>query len=133
MVCPCTGGRTQVSTSTQSLRAALADLIRGDVRPAAEMDAVAGVAPKVVATPAHEDEVAATLAFANREGLKVLVRGGGTQLGFGAPPSGGDILLSLAALDQLIEHAPHDQTASGQAGLTLDGLQATLAGTRQWL
>lgn len=122
-----------MSTSTQSLRAALAEHAPGAVAEATESDAVAGVRPRVVVTPSSEEEVAAVLAFADREGLKVLPRGGGTQLGLGFPPTGGDILLSTARLNTIVEHAPHDQTVSVLPGLPLAGLQASLARTRQWL
>src|SRR5579859_5170749 len=125
--------RRCVSTSTQSLRAALAERAPDAVAEATESDAVAGVRPRVVVTPGSEEEVAAVLAFADREGLKVLPRGGGTQLGLGFPPSGGDILLSTARLNAIVEHAPHDQTVSVLPGLPLADLQASLARTRQWL
>jgi glycolate oxidase FAD binding subunit len=91
------------------------------------------VRPQLVVEPGNEEQVSAVLAFANREGLKVLVRGGGTQLGLGFPPTGGDILLSTARLNQLVEHAPHDMTATVQAGMRLADLQSALANARQWL
>jgi glycolate oxidase FAD binding subunit len=119
--------------SLQSLQAALSPLVDGKLRPANESDVVAGVQPQVVVEPGSEEEVAAVLAFASREGLKVLPRGGGTQLTLGFAPTGGDIVLSTARLNQLLEHAPHDMTATVQAGLPLSELQAKLAGARQWL
>ena len=122
-----------MSTSTQSLRAALAERAPDAVTEATESDAVAGVRPRVIVTPGSEEEVAAVLAFADREGLKVLPRGGGTQIGLGFPPSGGDILLSTTRLSAIVEHAPHDQTVSVLPGLPLADLQAALARTRQWL
>ncbi|HEV2662657.1 MAG TPA: FAD-binding oxidoreductase [Ktedonobacteraceae bacterium] len=119
--------------SLQSLQTALSPLVAGKLRPARESDAVAGVQPQVVVEPGSEEEVAAVLAFASREGLKVLPRGGGTQLTLGSAPTGGDIVLSTARLNQLVEHAPHDMTATAQAGLPLSELQTKLASTRQWL
>jgi glycolate oxidase FAD binding subunit len=120
-----------MNVSTQSLRAALAEHVQ--VRDADERDAVAGVTPAVVAQPASEEEVAAVLRFADGEGLAVLLRGGGTQLAVGKPPEQGDILLSLARLNAVIEHAPHDLTVSVQAGLTLGALQEALGKANQWL
>lgn len=122
-----------MKTSIQSLQAALDPLVGGYVRLADDTDAVAGVRPQIVVEPVNEQEVSAVLAFANQEGLRVLVRGGGTQLGIGFPPTGGDILLSTVRLNQLVEHAPHDMTATVQAGLRLTDLQSTLAHARQWL
>ncbi len=119
--------------SLQSLQTALSPLVTGKLHPASEMDAVAGVQPQVVVEPGSEEEVAAVLAYASREGLKVLPRGGGTQLTLGFAPTGGDIVLSTARLNQLVEHAPHDMTATAQAGLPLSELQTKLASTRQWL
>jgi glycolate oxidase FAD binding subunit len=118
---------------TSTLQAALEPLVGDHVYPARESDAVAGVQPQLVVEPGNEEEVAAVLAFANREGLKVLVRGGGTQLNIGKPPTGGDLLLSMRRLNQVIEHAPHDLVASVQAGLPLSALQSTLASAQQWL
>ncbi len=120
--------------SLQSLQAALSPLVAGQLHPAHDIDdAVAGVQPQVVVEPGNEKEVSAILTFASREGLKVLPRGGGTQLTLGSAPTGGDIILSTARLNQLVEHAPHDMTATVQAGLTLNDFQTKLAGTQQWL
>lgn len=121
-------------TSVGSLQGELAALVGdGNVRPAVVSDAVAGVAPRVVVEPESEEQLAAVLAFADRQGFTVLPRGGGMQLGIGLPPRSGDIVLSIARLRAIVEHAPHDQTVSVQAGLPLAELQAALAGAHQWL
>src|SRR6266700_146877 len=117
----------------QSLQETLGALVGDHVRPATESDLVAGVQPQFVVEPGKEEEIAKVLAFADREGLKVLVRGGGTQLNTGLPPTGGDVLLSMARLNTVVEHAPHDMTVTVEAGLQLTDLQAHLARTRQWL
>ncbi len=117
----------------QSLQETLGALVGDHVRPATESDLVAGVQPQFVVEPGKEEEIAKVLAFADREGLKVLVRGGGTQLNTGLPPTGGDVLLSMARLNTVVEHAPHDMTVTVEAGLKLIDLQAHLARTRQWL
>src|SRR5260370_1787485 len=117
----------------QSLQETLGTLVGDHVRPATESDSVAGVQPQFVVEPGTEEEVAKVLAFGNREGRKVLVRGGGTQLNTGLPPAGGDVLLSTARLNTVVEHAPHDMTVTVEAGLKLTDLQAHLARTRQWL
>ncbi|MBV9705825.1 MAG: FAD-binding oxidoreductase [Chloroflexi bacterium] len=122
-----------MNVSTQSLQAALEPLVGNWVRPAADTDVVAGVQPRIVVEPGCEEEVAAVLAFADREGLRVLVRGGGTQLAMGFPPTGGDILLSTTRLNHIVEHVPHDLTVTVQAGLPLTALQSTLAQAQQWL
>ena len=117
----------------QSLQETLGTLVGDHVRPATESDTVAGVQPQFVVEPGTEEEVAKVLAFANRERLKVLVRGGGTQLNTGLPTVDGDLLLSTTRLNTVVEHAPHDMTVTVEAGLKLIDLQAHLARTRQWL
>lgn len=98
-----------------------------------DQDSVAGVCPAVAVTVRTADDVARTLAYADAHGLKVVLRGGGTHLALGNPPTGGDILLILAQ-DQIIEHAPQDMTVTVAAGMPLWRLQETLAQTaRQWL
>ncbi len=119
--------------SPEALLGALGERGGGRGRAAGADDAVAGVRPAIVAAPATEEEVAAVLAFADGEGLKVLVRGGGTQLGLGHRPSGGDILLDTASLDRVVEHEPGDMTATAEAGLTLAGFQEALGRAGQWL
>src|SRR5258708_12410062 len=122
-----------MKVSAQSLQETLGSLVDGGVQLATESDVVAGVQPYVVAAPGSEQEVASVLAYANREGLKAIVRGGGTQLNTGLPPGGGDILLSTRRLNQVVEYAPHDMTVTVQAGLRLVDLQSYLARARQWL
>ncbi len=122
-----------MKASLESLQAVLSPLVGGMVRVAEDADTVAGVRPRVVVEPRSEEEVSAVVSFANQEGLKVLVRGGGTQLGVGFPPTGGDIILSMLRLNQLIEHAPQDLTASVQAGISLTDFQTALASADQWL
>ena len=122
-----------MQASTTALQTALEALAPGGVRPAEADDAVAGVQPRMVVEPASEDEVAALLAYADREGLAVLPRGGGTQSRLGTPPTRGDLLLSTRRLSGVVEHAPHDQTTTVLAGTPLAALQARLGEAGQWL
>ncbi|HEY7781082.1 MAG TPA: FAD-binding oxidoreductase [Ktedonobacterales bacterium] len=116
-----------------TLLAALGERMGGRVRAAIDTDAVAGTRPLVVGEPASDEELAAALAFANDQGLAVIIRGGGTQMDMGAPSRAGEILISTAALDGIVEHAPHDQTITVRAGTPIAALQARLAESRQWL
>ncbi len=122
-----------MSLSIQSLQSALEPLVGNGIRPTKDEDSIAGVQPQVVVEPGNEEEVAAVLAFANKEGLRVLIRGGGTQLGLGSPPTSGDILLSTARLNTIVEHVPQDLVVTVQAGLPLTTLQAALQQSKQWL
>jgi len=123
-----------MSASATELHAALAAALPdARLRPAVAEDAVAGVLPRLVVEPADEEELAAALGCADRQGLQVLVRGGGTQLRLGAPPAGGDLLLSTRTLSGVVEHAPADQTATVKAGTPLRAFQAELGRAGQWL
>ena len=102
-------------------------------RPADEDSRVAGVLPRVVCEPDAVAEVSALLSFADTEGLKVLIRGGGTKESLGFPPAGGDILLSTRGLNRIVEYTPHDLTVTVQTGVRLVDLQGALAPAGQWL
>jgi glycolate oxidase FAD binding subunit len=119
--------------SAEALGTALDPLVGGRVRAAVPLDAVAGVQPSVVVEPATEEEVSAALAFADREGLKVLTRGGGTQSELGHAPTGGDILLSTRGLEHVIEHNPADLTVTVESGMSLADFQGGLRRSSQWL
>jgi len=120
------------SVSTQNRvqpdRAALAAMVGGDhVRPGTSDDAVAGVLPSVVVSPASEEEIASVLRFANAAGLAVFAVGGRTKLGWGNPPAKVDVLLSLSRMMHVLEHAAADLTATAQAGCTVAELQSVLS------
>lgn len=102
-------------------------------RPASTDDAVLGAQPRVVVEPESEEQVADILRYANGARLAVIPRGGGSQLGVGNPPRRADIILSMAHMNQLVEHAPHDLTVSAQAGMRLADLQRLLGVSGQWL
>ncbi|HEX9038943.1 MAG TPA: FAD-binding oxidoreductase [Ktedonobacterales bacterium] len=105
----------------------------GSPRAATEADMVAGVSAQVVVEPETEEAVADILRYASAEGLAVIPRGGATQLDYGAPPRRADIVLSMARLNGVIEHAPHDLTVTVRTGARLADLQLMLGETRQWL
>ncbi len=96
-------------------------------------DAVDGVVPGVVAEPATPEAAAAVLGWASEHGRSVVVRGGGTKLGWGAPSSAIDVLLSTRGLDAVEAHRHGDLTATVQAGAVLADVNAALAAHRQWL
>lgn len=111
-----------------SLHAELAALVGQEhIRPATPADAIDGVSPQLVVTPGSAQELAQVLRCASSAGLRVAPRGGGTKLLWGNPPTGLDLLLSLGRIDQVLEHASGDMTATAEAGCPVDRLQATLA------
>jgi glycolate oxidase FAD binding subunit len=91
------------------------------------------VRPTLVAEPATVEAVGEVMRAANQAGLGVVVRGGGTKLGWGAPPAALDLVLSTARLDQVLEHAAGDLVVRGQAGVRLADLQRELAPASQML
>src|SRR5215467_6169505 len=125
-----------MDAATQSLHAAIDSSLRQKfidilgaehVRPGAPADSVSGVQPQLILEPASESQLAAVLHLANGSKLAVIPRGGGTKLGWGNPSSRGDIILSTAGLNKIIEHAWADLTVTVEAGCTIQTLQETLA------
>ena len=105
----------------------------GVARPGSAADAIDGIVPGVVATPATADALAKTLAWATETGRTVVVRGGGTKLGWGPPPRSVDLLVSTTAMNVVVEHRHGDLTATVQAGATLAETNGVLSRHRQWL
>src|ERR1700741_2096171 len=108
----------------------------GDLRPigspdqwreAGPEDAVVGVQPRMIFEPRNETEVATALRVADNAGLSVIPRGGGTKTAWGNPPARADLILSTVRMNQVIEHAWADLTASVESGCTIGTLQNALA------
>lgn len=89
--------------------------------------------PQFIIEPGGADEVARVLRFANATGLQIAPRGAGTKLDWGNPPRGADLLLSTRRLNQVLEHAWGDMTATVQAGCTVADVQRALAAHGQRL
>ncbi len=104
-----------------------------EVRNAELADAVAGVAPRWVATPHSTKEVASVLKAANEQGLTVVARGTARRLSWGQPPNRVDIVLDTTSLSGVIEHVAGDLVVAVGAGTRLDALQSVLARAGQRL
>jgi len=111
----------------------LRDLAPGLVRDAGPEDAVDGIEADWLAEPGSVEETAAILRSADEQGLRTVVRGGGTKLGWGNPPAGVDLVLSTARLGRVLEHAAGDLVTRVEAGVRLADLQAELAPAGQLL
>ena len=98
-----------------------------------DTDAIAGVVPWFVASPASTEEASALLRIAAGHGLTVVPRGAGTGLGWGSPPASCDLVLDMTAMDQVIEHEAGDLVARVQAGATMGHLASVLASAGQQL
>ena len=86
-----------------------------------------------VIEPQSAPELALALASANAQGKAVIPRGGGTKGEWGNPAAREDVILSMARLNRVLEHAWADMTATVEAGCTVGHLQTKLAGHGQRL
>jgi glycolate oxidase FAD binding subunit len=73
------------------------------------------------------------MAYATRERLMTVIRGGGTKIDWGRPPAAIDLMVSTHQLNRLVAHRHGDLTATVQPGLRLADLNAALRVHRQWL
>jgi len=96
-------------------------------------ESVDGVLPRDIIEPLSAEDVAATLASAAKQRASLVIRGGGTKLGWGRTPVSVDILLSTKRLNALVAHEHADLTATVQAGARLDDVNRALARHGQWL
>lgn len=96
------------------------------VRLASEADAVGGVQPSFVASPASTAQASGLLRAASGLGLAVLPRGSGSKLAWGNPPERADLIIETTGMDRVIEHAAGDLVASVEAGVRLDRLAEVL-------
>jgi glycolate oxidase FAD binding subunit len=117
-------------TSVAALRAIVAE---GELREGVAADHVCGVAPALYVEPANEAEMARVLAYANKEGMLVAPRGGGTKLDWGVAPQEIDLMISTAKFAGILEYAPDDMTITVGAGATISQLQSALCEHRQRL
>jgi glycolate oxidase FAD binding subunit len=102
-------------------------------REAGPSDAVGGVVPAAVGSPASTAEASALLAAAAAHDLTVVPRGAGLGLGWGLPPASCDLVVDLSLMGSVIEHAAGDLVARVQAGATIGHLAAVLAQAGQQL
>jgi glycolate dehydrogenase FAD-binding subunit len=92
-----------------------------------------GVVPRETVEPASADDVAAVLASASQQRASVVIRGGGTKMGWGRTPVSVDLVLSTKRLNAVVAHDYADLTATVQAGARLDEVNRILARHGQWL
>jgi len=79
-----------------------------------------------VVEPENEQDLSTALRCADRDGLAVIPRGGGTKL-WGNRPARADLILSTARLNRIVEHAWADLTVTVEAGCVFSDLQHALA------
>ena len=103
------------------------------LRQATGQDAIDGVIPRHVALPESPEELAQILADASRDRQLVVLRGGGSKLGWGRVPSRVDLVIGTEKLNRLLAHRHGDMTVTAQAGVPLAELNRRLAEHRQYL
>ena len=103
------------------------------LRPGTAADRVDGEVPPRVGEPDSAQAFADTLKHASAERLPTVIRGGGTKLSWGRPPSTVDLVVATTRLNRLIAHRHGDLTVTVQAGMKLRDLNAALGLERQWL
>jgi glycolate oxidase FAD binding subunit len=89
--------------------------------------------PREIVEPVSAEDVAAVLASASKQRTAVVIRGGGTKIGWGRTPSSVDVVLSTTRLNAVVAHDHADLTATVQAGARLDEVNHVLARHGQWL
>ena len=112
------------------------DLLRacdGRVEPAGDDDALLGIRPRWVASPASTQEAAALMQVAARDGLAVTARGSRTRLRWGGRPERLDLVVDTSNLDSLVEHAAGDLVYIAGAGRSLARVQEDVGGAGQRL
>lgn len=92
-----------------------------------------GVTPREIVEPPSAEDLAAVLAAASKERTSVVIRGGGTKMGWGRTPSSVDLVVSTKQLSAVVAHEHADLTATVQAGARLDEVNRILARHGQWL
>ncbi len=99
----------------------------------AEQDAIDGVTPDVVVTPASAETLAATLAWARTRQASTVIRGSGSKLGWGRPPNPIQIAIDMRRLGAVLRHASGDLIATVEAGASLQSVNEVLAQAGQVL
>jgi glycolate oxidase FAD binding subunit len=117
------------SAALDGLRQACGD----SVRAGNDGELVDGVRPVLVASPRDAQAVSDAMTVAAEHRLSVVVRGNGSKLDWGKPPTRVDLLVDVSALDAVLEHAAGDLIVRVEPGVRLAALQEVLAPAGQRL
>jgi glycolate oxidase FAD binding subunit len=86
-----------------------------------------GIVPAFVVAPGSTDEAAAVMRVAAEHELAVVVRGAGSRLGWGEPPTRCDLMIDMSRMTEVVEHSAGDLVARIQAGARMGDVAAVLA------
>jgi len=114
----------------------IANTVRSDLKtllgeshlcPALLADAIDGVVPETIVEPCSASDLASALKISSEAGLSAIPRGSGSKIGWGNRPTAANLVLSTGRLNQVLEHAWGDMTATVEAGCVFSDLKHTLA------
>ncbi|HLE44853.1 MAG TPA: FAD-binding oxidoreductase, partial [Methylomirabilota bacterium] len=94
---------------------------------------VEGRTPCAVVFPGSVEEASRVVAAAADAAVPVIPWGGGTQMGLGAPPRDGALVVGTWRLARIVEYEPADLTATIEVGITMEALQSALGAKGQWM
>ena len=94
---------------------------------------VRGIGAARTVTPANLEAAAEALRAAAAAAESVAFIGGGTQMGYGYPPTCVDVLVRTTSLTRVVEYQPADMVVEVECGMTLAALQEILSPNRQRL
>jgi glycolate oxidase FAD binding subunit len=105
---------TELAVTMKALAAVCADVREGSDQHAP------------VAAPGSTEEAAAVMRVAAGHDLAVVVRGGGSRLGWGTPPARCDLVIDMSRMAEVAEHTAGDLVARVQAGARMGDVAAVL-------
>ena len=103
------------------------------VRDISEKFAIDSVEPLAVVAPSSEHQLREVVSAANRDGVAVFPRGGGTLAGIGGIPDRPGIVVDMTNLNRVVAHNPADMTATFQAGASFQLVSEVLLQQGQFL
>lgn len=98
-----------------------------------ELFSLNGISPQTIYIPRDAPELAQILALCNAQNCAVVAWGGGTLQHLGNAPKQYDAVIQTANLNQVIDYAFDDLTATFGAGMTLAEIERVLAEHGQFL
>jgi glycolate oxidase FAD binding subunit len=103
------------------------DIVRKDLLAVCGEDRGADAIGTFVSAPRSTEEAAAVMRVAAEHELDVVVRGAGSRLSWGTPPSRCDLVIDMSRMADVTEHAAGDLVARVQAGARMGDVAAVLA------
>ena len=104
-----------------------------EVSPAGGDDAVDGVRPELVVAPIDEAAAQALVGYCGKEKIALVARGGGSKIGWGAPPTRCELILSSRHLNKVVDHDTGNATVTAQSGVVLAELERQMREEGQFL